>query len=531
MSSFRHRLFIAWTVLAAMLTTTSAVPAARTLAAPHEQQGISSLPQELPTDQLIVRFRVLESASDTPAPSAPSTLMAMSQAGGADLAYYRDMSGDAHVLKLRSPMSPATVENIAARLEMLPEVEYAVPDRIMLPLGKPNDPRYDDQWHYSGTNGINLEAAWDVTTGSAGIVVAVVDTGILPGHPDLAGRLLPGYDFISDAVRARDGNGRDTNPVDEGDWAVAGDCFPNSPAEDSSWHGTHVAGTIGAATNNGIGVAGVDWHARILPVRALGRCGGHSSDIIDAIRWSAGLHKDGVPDNTTPADVINLSLGAEGACGTAYQDAINEARGRGAVVVVAAGNDNVDASNAAPANCAGVITVAATNDQGNRAGFSNFGNLIEISAPGTDVVSTTNNGTMTPGADTYLGYDGTSMATPHVAGVVSLLLSVRPELTPDQVLQQLQHTVTAFPNGSSCNTANCGAGTVNAYEAVSSLYVAKGADGIGLPLQPYGTFQDAYNRAWPGARIKLRAERYTAPLTLDKRVALVALDGPVTLGR
>ena len=244
----------------------------------------------------------------------------------------------------------------------------------------------------------------------------------------------------------------------------------------SSWHGTHVAGTISAITNNGQGVAGVARSARILPVRVLGKCGGLLSDITDGMRWAAGLSSPGVPNNANPARVLNLSLGGGGACGPTYADAISAVRQQGATIVVAAGNSDSDASGFRPANCDGVITVAATNRQGGRASYSNFGNVVEIAAPGGEtrpnladgVLSTLNTGTTTPGADNYQFYQGTSMATPHVAGVAALLYGINPSFTPDQIVAVLQRTPQPFPAvGTPCNTSICGAGILNAAAAVN----------------------------------------------------------------
>jgi serine protease len=230
-----------------------------------------------------------------------------------------------------------------------------------------------------------------------------------------------------------------------------------------------VAGTIAAKTNNGSGVAGVAFNAKIVPVRVLGKCGGYTSDIADAIIWASGGSVAGVPANANPARVINMSLGGGGACDTTTQNAINSARSRGTVVVVAAGNENTDASSSNPANCAGVVTVAATNRSGGRAYYSNYGTVVDVAAPGGDVrttgggiLSTLNAGTTVPGADSYAFYQGTSMATPHVAGVVALMLAKTPSMTPDQVESTLKSTSRAFP--ASCS--GCGAGLVDANAAL-----------------------------------------------------------------
>ena len=304
---------------------------------------------------------------------------------------------------------------------------------------------------------------------------------ISPAH------FLPGYDFISDTFVANDGNARDSDASDPGDWINPGECGPGDPAafEASSWHGTHVSGTIGARTNNSLGVAGVAFNARIVPARVLGKCGGFTSDIADAIVWTSGGTVSGVPANANPAKVLSISLGGGGACGTTTQNAINSARSRGASVIVAAGNSNANSSNFTPANCSGVVTVAAVGRNGGKASYSNFGATVEVAAPGgsggaNSVLSTLNAGSTSPGADSYALYNGTSMATPHVSGVVALMLSVKPTLTPDQVTSILQSTARAFP----ATCSQCGSGIVNANAAVDA------AIGGTTPPDPPGTIAE-----------------------------------------
>ncbi|WP_026354979.1 S8 family peptidase [Massilia niastensis] len=380
------------------------------------------------------------------------------------------ISTGAQVFKLGRKQRLQDVEALAAEMKARdPSIEYAEPDRIMTHMATANDPQYTNQWHYfDATGGLRLPTAWDKSTGS-GVVVAVIDTGYRP-HTDLSGQFLQGYDFISSATIANDGNGRDSDASDPGDAIVAGECGGGQPVQNqsSSWHGTHVAGTIAARTNNSVGVAGVAYNARIVPVRVLGKCGGYTSDIADAITWSSGGTVSGVPANANKARVLNLSLGGGGTCDATTQNAINGARSRGAVVVVAAGNSATNVSNSSPANCSGVVAVAATGKTGGRASYSNYGTLIDVAAPGGDgangVLSTLNSGTGAPASDNYAYYQGTSMATPHVAGVAALMLAVNTNLTPDDIEAKLKSTARAFP--ASCS--GCGTGIVDATAAVDS---------------------------------------------------------------
>ncbi|NVJ64976.1 MAG: S8 family serine peptidase [Gammaproteobacteria bacterium] len=386
---------------------------------------------------------------------------------GAKAKHKRFMFNGSQVLNFEGGMkSVAQLERMAAKLRAQGyEVEV---DRMMYPAATANDTHYGVQWHYTdATAGINLESAWDTTQGE-GVTVAVLDTGIT-NHSDLNANVIGGYDFISDTSVANDGGGRDSDASDPGDWTT-GQC---GQASNSSWHGTHVAGTIGAVTNNSKGVAGVAYKSKIVPVRVLGTCGGLTSDIADAIVWSAGGSVSGVPSNPNPAKVINMSLGGSGSCSSTTQNAINSARSNGAVVIVAAGNSNANVSNFNPGNCSGVVSVAATNKQANRASYSNYGSLIDIAAPGGEggadgVASTVNSGTQGPTTESYAYYAGTSMAAPHVAGVAALMFAVNPNLTPDEVESKLKSSAKAFPSGSSCSTSNCGDGMLDAAAAVAA---------------------------------------------------------------
>ena len=436
------------------------------------------------TDRIIVKYRdggaisALTQAQQARGTDAPAARL------GVALDRVRTTALGSQVLRVDRRLSLAEAQRLAADIAASdPNVEYAEPDRIMRHTFTPNDTRYNEQWHYfESAGGINAPLAWDKATG-AGVVVAVIDTGSRP-HADLAANLLPGYDFIGDTFVANDGNGRDSDASDPGDWINAGECGPGDPAtfEASSWHGTHVAGTIAAVTNNANGVAGVAFGAKVVPARVLGKCGGYTSDIADAIVWTSGGTVSGVPANANPAKVLSISLGGGGSCDATTQSAINSARSRGASVVVAAGNSNANASNFSPANCTGVVTVAAVGRNGGKASYSNFGATVEVAAPGgsggaNSVLSTLNSGSTTPGSDNYALYNGTSMATPHVSGVVALMLQAKSSLTPDQVTSILQSTARAFP----ATCSQCGSGIVNANAAVDA------ALGTVPPVDPPGT--------------------------------------------
>ena len=445
--------------------------------------------------------------------------------------------------------SGMTSAQLAERLTKDGEVEYAVPDERKRRMAIPNDSLYfsgpvstgpaTGQWYLRPNAGavkssIDVQAAWDITIGSPTIVVADLDSGIRFDHTDLqrvanGGNILPGYDMVSNLGTANDGDGRDADPSDPGDWVTAAeanlvggefykctsqDSTGRYRAEDSSWHGTQTAGLIAASTNNGIGMASVGRTVRLLPVRVLGKCGGFDSDIIAGMRWAAGLVVAGVPTNPTPARVINMSLGGGGACSAAYQAAMAEISAVKVVVVASAGNSAGHAVSS-PANCPGVVAVAALRHVGTKVGFSDLGPEIALSAPGGNcvnvaantpclypILTTSNSGTTQPfaGSSVYtdsFGFSlGTSFSAPLVSGTVALMLSARPSLNPAEVLTLLKGTARAFPtaggdNGDGtavkqctapqydaankpidqtqcyCTTTTCGAGMLDAGAAVT----------------------------------------------------------------
>ncbi len=479
----QHRLRQRALVVLGASVLTSLLLASPALAGDVQLSGLSSAPTH---QRFIVKYKDGSSAIATPTALASSLKAAASavpatQGRALGLQKLRQLAIGPTVVKTDRPLDQAESELLMRRLAADPNVEYVEVDQLMQATLVPNDTRLSEQWGFGTSNAsINVRPAWDKATG-AGVVVAVIDTGIT-SHPDLNANILPGYDFISDAAMARDGGGRDNNANDEGDWYGANECGSGIPASNSSWHGTHVAGTIAAVTNNSTGVAGTAFNAKVVPVRVLGKCGGYTSDIADAIVWASGGTVSGVPANANPAEVINMSLGGGGSCSTTYQNAINGAVSRGTTVVVAAGNSNTNVSSSVPANCANVIAVAATTSAGARASFSNYGAGIDISAPGQAILSTLNSGTTVPGAASYASYNGTSMAAPHVAGVVALVQSVAPTaLSPAAVETLLKNTARALPGA--C-TGGCGAGIVDADAAVTAALNGTGpGPGSGTVLQ------------------------------------------------
>jgi serine protease len=452
---------------------------------------------------------------------------------------------------------------LAAALAADPDVAYAVPDERRRIATVPNDPLYAagvpgsgpaaGQWYLRAPAGeiassIDVERAWSVTTGSPAIVVAVLDTGVRFEHPDLppvaaSGNLLPGYDMVASTDVANDGDGRDDDASDPGDWVTeeeknAGGSFKECDATGSTWHGTLVSGLLGALTDNGAGMASVGRTVRVLPVRVLGKCGGYDSDILAGMRWAAGLNVPGVPINPTPARVLNLSLGGDGSCNAAYRNAVAEVTATGAVIVASAGNSAGHAVGT-PGNCAGVIAVAALRHVGTKVGFSDVGSNVAIAAPGGNcvnidpgtpclypILSTGNDGEREPGnpiySDSFRISVGTSFSAPLVAGTAALMLSANPSLSPARVKSFLQGTSRPFPAGPDptvprcvapfqdatgkfvdqlecqCTAATCGAGMLDAGRAVAAAAAGVQADNV---IEYYNRALDHYFITWIPAEI------------------------------
>lgn len=495
-------------------------PQRRVVATAAPSSGEARVIVKLKADSGLMRALSANSANA----GRPQHAQALGARLGVTLTDGRALGSRTQVLKGRG----LTSRELADRLAAQPDVEYASVDERKHALAAPNDPLYATgqtgsgvppagQWYLraptsatianssSIVGSINAEAAWDVTTGSSSVVVAVLDTGVRFDHPDLTSKLLPGYDFIRDAATSKDGDGaRDADASDPGDFGTS--CGGDTT---SSWHGTQTSGLVGAATNNGVGMAGVGRNVMVLPVRVLGCGGGFDSDIQAAMLWAAGISVSGsgLPTNTTPAKVLNMSLGATGACLQSYTDTIAQVNAAGAVVVVAAGNEGLAVGT--PANCPGAVAVAGVRHSGSKVGYSDLGPQIAVAAPAGNCVNSTgaclypllttsNSGVTTPVAGaagaiyTGSGNDaslGTSFSAPLVSGVAALMYSANPTITPAQVLAALKSTARPFPSTGFdatvractaptsvaqdsecyCTTSTCGAGLLDAGAAVAAV--------------------------------------------------------------
>ena len=317
---------------------------------------------------------------------------------------------------------------------------------------EPRDPLYPQQWNLQAIRMPQAWAQWRTQKpAGAPVTVAVLDTGYV-ASPELTGRVVRGYDFVSDAARAGDGNGRDADASAVGQFA---------------YHGEIVANLI-AAAHDGRGMAGINPRARIVQVRVADVNGEIApQDLVDALRWAAGLSVPGVPNNPNPARIVNLSLFADfiplTGCDARIQKAVDEVAARGVLVVAGAGNDGQDASGYSPAGCRNTLTVTTVNEAGQRPAYANWGRTVALAAPGGDPVRELVASSLS-GAGGERHTNGTSFAAPQVSGVASLLLDVRPDLTRATLAQLLTRQVTPFAGGRCDSVAGhtCGAGLLNA---------------------------------------------------------------------
>lgn len=415
-------------------------------------------------------------------PLRPELVHRISELAGIPITYVRN-GNVYHLLRLPKKGYEADAWALCEKIKQDKRIIWCEPAVIGVGSSAtaPNDPRYTsgEQWNLGGDApaGINAKAAWAMTPGSSRTVIAIVDGGIIP-HTDISvARVVPGYDFISDPAMAVDGDGRDADPTDPGDWSDADGC------PKSTWHGTAVTGVIGAITDNNFGIAGINQAAKLVPVRVLGKCKtGILPDITDGMGWAAGLSISGVPQNANPAKVINVSIQIAGPCSThpSLQAAIDAIRKKGVVIVAGAGNDDgVDTSQVSPASCNGVITVGGVTRFGSK-GLTTTGSRIDIAAPGAAASSsyielihtTSDSGAHTRVSDNAIGdYAGTSFAAPHVTGIVSLMQGLRPTMRPDQIAYILKKTARPFPagtGGTDCTTSTCGAGMLDGAAVVAA---------------------------------------------------------------
>jgi serine protease len=473
------------------------------------------VPAETDVHRVIVKFRADSTSTRAQAQSSTARVAALAQRQHLTIEDSREIVIGMHVMRVRPASSSESPASTLSQLRADPAIEYAELDQRRYAMAVPSDPGFVGQWYLqndsSTPSAVDAVTAWDTTTGDHSVVLAEIDTGVRFDHPDLkrlanAGRLLDGYDFVADVAVANDGNGRDADASDPGDWVNQSDTqtgsFQGCTVSDSSWHGTRVAGILGALSNNATGVAGLTWSGSILPVRALGKCGGYDSDIIPAMLWSAGISVSSVPDNPNAAKIINLSLGASGSCPQSYRDAISRIVARGVLIVASAGNSGGPVGT--PANCPGVAAIAGLRHAGTKVGFSSLGTQIVLGAPGGNCVNTSgaclysidttsNDGATRPGNNTYTdqaNYNiGTSFSAPIVAGIAGLMASVNSKLNSAQLIARLRSgATTPFPKSTdatvpdchvpsgandvqtsecNCTTSTCGAGMANASRSVA----------------------------------------------------------------
>lgn len=439
-------------MLMAVGVVTAAPAQAATAGSDTVKAGVDSLAGGS-GDRLVVTFDANVSVG---ALNAATDVAELTKAGALD--------GSVKTYELSRVVSASDAVTLENQLEDVAGVVSVAWDKQVQHL-ETNDTHWSALWNMHGSYGVDVETAWQHTQGD-GAVVAIVDTGVLPNHEDLSGQTVPGYDFISDTTVSGDGDGRDSDPSDPGDAGTDTQCGAGN-GSNSSWHGSHIAGIIAGKKDNNAGIAGIAPQAKIQAVRVLGVCGGSLSEAIMGVKWAAGLPVPGAPVNANPVRVINLSLGTSGACPAWVQAELDDVAAAGVLVVVAAGNENTDAALKTPASCNNVMTVASVSVSGARSSFSNYGSVVDIAAPGSSIISTVDSGTTGPVAGTYAYKSGTSMATPHVAAVAALVLSLQPALPLADLRTRILSNTKPFDFATTCSLS-CGSGIVNAGLAVTA---------------------------------------------------------------
>ena len=505
---------VAWTMLLMAAAVAAAAVAIDVERNPVRRHPAAQIPG-IGSQQLIVKLRAAGAAPGVAAVNAAAPLVgesgtaarldALAARTGLSLERYRSITDDIHVMHVGGAGGESAQEMLA-RLRADPQVQYAELDQYRFVHSVPNDSLYSEQWYLmppsaAMPSAIDAQTAWSTSTGSTGLVIADIDTGVRFDHPDLlsassGGRLLPGYCFISDKVIANNSSCPGPDASDPGDWVTQADLSTPECVNAgitltsvSSWHGTRVAGILAALSNNNLGIAGTTWGPKLLPVRAVGVCGGLDSDIISGMLWAAGIAVSGAPANTSPANVINLSLGGSGACPQSYQDAVDEIAARGVLIVASAGNESGPIDT--PANCAGVAAVVGLRQAGTKVGYSSLGPQAALGAPAGNcintpsntapcidsLITTTNLGAQGPGVNDYTGqyycdqstgsyancpigtnqyrtYNlGTSFAAPQVAGIGALMRTVNPKLNSCQLIARLKEGALPYPQSSVGETA------------------------------------------------------------------------------
>lgn len=464
------------TAVLAVLTFTVAPAAVGAVPRPDPTSHVGT------TAQPVVASRAVGIIATARHAVSPEVIAQIEDIVGRDVVGQAELGTSTVAVRFSKTLTAEAVDQMTSRLAALPEISAVSPDLQVASDALPNDTYFTRQINLFSPDpavySIDAPTMWNATTGKKSVVVAVIDGGIV-SHSDLSGQKVAGYDMISDKRYSGDGGGRDSNPSDPGNYSDGRYCT----ASKSTWHGTHVSGIIAALRNNAKGIAGIAPGTAIQPVRVVGRCVTAMSDVIAGIRWASGGHVTGIPDNKTPAKVLNLSLSSsvdDFTCPTPYQEVVDEARSRGALLVASSGNQSASVNTRTPANCHGVLSVGATAPDGSPTTYTNVGRALGMVAPGgvdpkvkagLGIWSTIDSGTKGPSSSTYGQMSGTSMAAPAVSAAAALIFSLG-DFTADQVIEVLKTAATRPPKIDSYYTCLsddsagvernvCGAGILN----------------------------------------------------------------------